>query len=102
MTLKDIRSSILSQKGSLLIFFSYDSNFNIRIKLISYNGKEDKNMIILIWIFSLIIGLMFGGVILGIFLIALGLDLSFKVCIVIYLVSAALGTWGIRREINGD
>ena len=57
---------------------------------------------ILIWILSLIIGLMFGGVVLGIFVIALGLDLSFKVCIVIYLVSAVLGTWGIRREINGD
>ncbi len=57
---------------------------------------------ILIWILSLIIGLMFGGVVLGIFVIALGLDLSFKVCIVIYLVSAILGTFGIRREINGD
>ena len=57
---------------------------------------------ILIWILSLIIGLMFGGVVLGIFLIGLGLDLSFKVIVVIYLISAALGTWGIRREINGD
>ena len=57
---------------------------------------------ILIWILSLVIGLMFGGVILGIFLIALGLDLSFKVSVVIYLISAALGTWGVRREINGD
>lgn len=57
---------------------------------------------ILIWILSVLIGLMFGGVILGMFLIALGLDLSFKVCVVIYLVSAVLGTWGIRREINGD
>ena len=57
---------------------------------------------ILIWILSLIIGLMFGGVVLGIFVIALGLDLSFKVCVIIYLVSAVLGTWGIRREINGD
>lgn len=57
---------------------------------------------ILIWILSLIIGLMFGGVVLGIFVIALGLDLSFKVCIIIYLVSVVLGTFGIRREINGD
>lgn len=57
---------------------------------------------ILIWILSLLIGLMFGGVVLGIFLIGLGLDLSFKVIIAIYLISAALGTWGIRREINGD
>ena len=57
---------------------------------------------ILIWILSLVIGLMFGGVVLGIFVIALGLNLSFKVCIIIYLISAALGTWGIRREINGD
>ena len=59
-------------------------------------------MKILIFILSLLIGLMFGGVILGMLLVALKLELSFKVCVIIFLVSTILGTWGIRREINGD
>lgn len=59
-------------------------------------------MKILIFILSLLIGLMFGGVVLGMLLVALKLELSFKVCVMIFLISAILGTIGIRREINGD
>lgn len=56
----------------------------------------------LIFILSLLTGIMFGGMIIGALMVVFELELSFKVYAIIFLVSAAIGTWGIRREINGD
>ena len=56
----------------------------------------------LIFILSLLIGIMFGGMIIGALMVVFKLELSFKTYAIIFLVSAAIGTWGIRREINGD
>ncbi len=56
----------------------------------------------LIFILSLLIGIMFGGMIIGALMVVFELELSFKTYAIIFLVSAAIGTWGIQREINGD
>ena len=56
----------------------------------------------LIFILSLLTGVMFGGMIIGALMVVFELELSFKTYTIIFLVSAAIGTWGIRREINGD
>ena len=59
-------------------------------------------MKILIFILSLLTGIMFGGMIIGALMVVFELELSFKTYTIIFLVSMIFGTWAIRREINGD
>lgn len=65
-------------------------------------GKEDFIMRFLIFILSLLVGIMFGSMIIGALMVVFELELSFKTYAIIFLVSMIFGTWAIKREINGD
>lgn len=64
-------------------------------------GKEDLYMKILIFIVSLIIGIGFGGMLLGLLVIVFNLELKLWIVIAAIIVGI-LSTWNMIKEINGD
>lgn len=64
-------------------------------------GKEDLYMKILIFIVSLIIGIGFGGMLLGLLVVVFNLELKLWIVIAAIIVGI-LSTWNMIKEINGD
>ena len=64
-------------------------------------GKEDLYMKILIFIVSLIIGMGFGGMLLGLLVVVFNLELKLWIVIAAIIVGI-LSTWNMIKEINGD
>ena len=56
----------------------------------------------IVWILSILTGILFGAMILGFIIVVLEIELSFKVGAIIFLISMVIATLAIRREINGD
>lgn len=64
-------------------------------------GKEDLYMKFLIFIVSLIIGIGFGGILLGLLVVVFNLELKLWIVIAAIIIGI-LSTWNMIKEINGD